>query len=171
MKKFYLSLILLIGMQCGISAQIKPSIYVGLGMGTNLGGTIGIGGEVKYKSLSFNAAVGSWVGDYPAHSGDKYRFDYDVGIKLYLKYGLFVGLNYGVIGEAMYTKKDNDNNIYFEKTHGYSYIIGYKRNIFNNIYTSVYLGFTSSKEENHLYLFNRQSFIPRMGILIGYNFL
>ena len=164
-----ITLILLIGLQLNALSQIKPSIYTGIGMGTNLGGTVGIGTEIRYKIVSFNCAIGSWIDELPSHSGAQSRFDYDLGLKLYSKYGLFLGTNYGIIGEALYTK-DGQDIMHFEKTHGFSFTIGYRRNIFKNVYGLAYIGLTSNKKENTLAVFDDKSFMPRLGILLGYDF-
>ena len=43
----------------GAIAQITPSVYAGMGNYTNLGGTVGIGTEIRYKFISANAAIGT----------------------------------------------------------------------------------------------------------------
>ena len=166
--KYIATLILLIGLQTNTFSQIIPSIYTGLGRGTNLGGAVGIGTEYRYKIVSFNCAIGSWIGEFPSHTGAQSRFDYDLGLKLYSKYGLFLGTNYGIIGEAIYTKEGQDL-MHFEKTHGFSFTIGYRRNICKNVFGMAYLGLTSNKEENTLTVFDDKSFIPRLGIILGYD--
>ena len=171
MKKYRL-ILMMICLMCfktSANSQIIPSIYCGWGLGTNLGGEIGIGSELKYKQVSFSGAIGSWIGSFPEHSGDKSRFDYDFGLKLYSKIGLYIGLNYGVIDEALYTKA-NYINLYFEKTHGFSYTLGYKHSIYKNIYGLGFVGLTSNNKVNYLELFNKKEFIPRLGLLIGYEF-
>ncbi len=167
--KFITSLIFLIGLHLSIFSQITPSIYTGAGLGTNLGGVVGIGTEVKYQIVSFNCAVGSWVDEFPTHTGAKSRFDYDFGLKLYSKYGLFVGVNYGIISAALYSKKEQDI-MHFEKKHGFSFTIGYRRNIYDNIFGMIYIGLTSDKKANSLHLFNNKTFMPRFGLIIGYDF-
>jgi len=161
--------ILLIGLQMSTFSQITPSVYTGIGMGTNLGGAVGIGTEVRYKFISANCAIGSWVKEFPPHTGAKSRFDYDLGLKLYSKYGLFLGVNYGLIDEALYTK-DGQDLLHFEKTRGFSFTLGYRHNIFNNIFGLAYVGLTSDKRANTFSLLNNKSFIPRLGIIFGYDF-
>lgn len=167
--KYITILILLLGLQLSTFSQITPSIYTGIGMGTNLGGAVGIGTEIRYKIVSFNCAVGSWIDEFPAHTGAQSRLDYDLGLKLYSKYGLFLGTNYGIIGEALYTK-DGQDIMHFEKTHGFSFTIGYRRNIYKNIFGLAYFGLTSNKQENTLAIFDDKSFVPRIGIILGYDF-
>ena len=167
--KYITTLILLIGLQMNAFSQITPSIYAGLGRGTNLGGVVGIGTEIRYKIVSFNCAIGSWIDEFPSHTGAQSRFDYDLGIKLYSKYGIFLGTNYGIIGEALYAKESQDI-MYFEKTHGFSFTIGYRRNIHKNVFGMAYIGLTSNKEENTLTISDNKSFIPRLGIILGYDF-
>jgi hypothetical protein len=167
--RYFTTLILLICLQFNTFSQITPSIYTGIGMGTNLGGAVGIGSEIRYKIVSFNCAIGSWIDEFPSHTGAQSRFDYDLGLKLYSKYGLFLGTNYGIIGEALYTK-DGQDMMHFEKTHGFSFTLGYRRSIFNNIFGMAYIGLTSNKKENTLAIFDDKSFIPRLGIIFGYDF-
>lgn len=167
--RYITTLILLIGLHLNTFSQITPSIYTGIGMGTNLGGAVGIGTEIRYKIVSFNCAIGSWVDEFPSHTGAQSRFDYDLGLKLYPKYGVFLGTNYGLIGEALYTKHGQDE-MHFEKTHGFSFTIGYRRNIYKNIFGLTYLGLTSNKKENTYVFFDDKSFIPRLGIILGYDF-
>ena len=93
--RYITTLILFTILQLNIFSQITPSIYAGLGMGTNLGGAVGIGTEIRYKIVSFNCAIGSWIDEFPSHTGAQSRFDYDLGLKLYSKYDLFLGVNYG----------------------------------------------------------------------------
>ncbi len=54
------------------AGEVTPAIYLGYGTGTNIGGEIGIGTEVKFDPyFSVNAAVGIWNDIWPAHSGDQ----------------------------------------------------------------------------------------------------
>lgn len=168
MKKIC-SIIILLVIQINSFSQVEPSVYAGMGLGTNLGGMFGVGTEIKYKIVSFNAAVGTWTDEFPEHTGAKSRFDYDVGLKLYSEVGLYAGLNYGIIGAALYTKTGQDL-LHYEKTHGFSFTIGYKRNIYKNTFASFYLGLTSNQAENHISVFDNSSFLPRIGILLGYDF-
>ena len=82
MKRIVLILLLFV-LQISAFAQITPSVYAGFGMCTNLGGSIGIGTEMKYKFVSVNAAVGSWGGRMPAHTGSQSPFGFDVGFLRY----------------------------------------------------------------------------------------
>lgn len=168
--KYITTLVLFIGLQLNTFSQITPSIYTGIGMGTNLGGAVGIGTEIRYKIVSFNCAIGSWIDEFPSHTGAQSRLDYDLGLKLYSKYGLFLGTNYGIIGEALYTK-DGQDIMHFEKTHGFSFTLGYRRNVYKNIFGMAYIGLTSNKKENTLAIFDDKSYIPRIGIILGYDFL
>jgi len=38
-------------------SQITHSIYTWIGLGTNLGGPIGVGSEIRYKMVSLNCSV------------------------------------------------------------------------------------------------------------------
>ena len=74
-----------------VNAQVKPSVYTGLGTFVNLGSAIGVGVEFKYESISLSIAGG------PSHiSSDDMGMD--VGLKVYSKIGIFGGVNYGVVG-------------------------------------------------------------------------
>lgn len=76
---------------------IEPTVYVGMGTGTNIGGAVGIGSEVIfYDKLSFNAAVGSLHTEVDIET-EFSKFDFDVGIKFYPVKYLYVGVNYGLI--------------------------------------------------------------------------
>ena len=150
-------------------SQITHSVYAGWGMGTNLGGEAGFGAEILYKNISLNTAIGTWLGEFPEHTGDKSRYDYDFGVKLHSKFGVFLGINYGIIGESLYSKEGQDI-MHFEKNHGFSFTTGYRRTIYKNIYGLGYLGLTSDRAENEIDIFGDKSFVPRMGIIIGYEF-
>ena len=156
-------------------SQVTPAIYAGCGLGTNIGGIVGIGSEVKYKMISFNVAIGSTLGDgglldIATHSdiGSSLRLDYDFGIKLYSKLGAFLGLNYGLIGAEEYTTESG--LLLFEKTHGFSFTLGYRHSIYKNFYGLGFIGLTSNKKENTLNIFGDKSFLPRLGLIIGYEF-
>ncbi len=167
MRKHQLIYILILFFINNSHAQFTPSLYAGWGLGTNIGGEMGIGCELRYRMVSANLAVGSWLGEFPEHTGAQSRFDYDGGIKLYAPIGVFVGLNYGIIGESLYTK-DGQSILHFEKVHGFSYTLGYRHTIYKRIYGLGFFGFTSNKRENYLYLFGKKDFIPRLGQVVGY---
>ena len=104
-KKVLLALALVLMGSYGAMAQIKPSVYVGCGNYTNLGGTVGIGTEIQYKFVSVNAAIGydhcnqtfSHKGYYAGKErvGDNPFIGFDVGVKYYFYKGFFGGVNYG----------------------------------------------------------------------------
>jgi hypothetical protein len=170
---FISSLLLFTLINSSAQSQLTSSIYTGIGIGTNLGGMMGVGGEIQYKFLSFNAAVGNALGKpLPQyHTGDKSKFDYDFGGKLYTKFGLFGGVNYGLINAVLHTKSGQDV-LHFEKTHGFSYTLGYRHTIYKHIYGLTYFGLTSKKEANHMFpsFFDKRGFMPRIGLIIGYEF-
>jgi len=168
-KTIFICVISLMVIHSKIYSQIIPSIYTGYSMGTNIGGEIGIGSEIKYKMISFNAAIGSLLGKLPAHTGAKTRFDYDFGIKLYPYSGAFLGVNYGLIDAKLYTKSGQDL-LHFEKIHGFSFTLGYRHSIYKNLYGLGFIGLTSNKKVNYFTLFGNKTFIPRIGLLIGYEF-
>ncbi|MDR3218377.1 MAG: hypothetical protein LBU22_05255 [Dysgonamonadaceae bacterium] len=173
-KRFILiTFLLLIVSNTIIFSQVQSSVYTGIGTGTNLGGLVGIGGEVKYNFLSLNVSVGNLLGEQlpEHHSGAKSKFSYDFGCKLYSKWGIFGGINYGLLGAALYTKKGQDE-LHFEKTYGFSFTAGYRRTIYKHIYGLAYVGLSSKKEENYVLpaFFDERGFLPRMGLIIGYEF-
>ena len=165
MKKLILLFCIVI-FHISIFAQVTPSLYAGFGTGTNLGGSFGLGTEIRNKIVSFNGAVGSWMDKLPAHTGAQSRFDYDFGVKIYSKYGLYLGTNYGIIDEALYTKAGQDL-LHFEKIHGLSFTVGYRKTIYKNIFGLTYFGLTSNKRANTLAIMDNKSFAPRIGIIFG----
>lgn len=167
MKKFTPLLIVLFAINLNSYSQINPSVYVGYGNGTNIGGNVGIGTEIKYKMFSANAAIGSWIDEFPEHTGAKNRFDYDFGVKIYSKIGIFAGVNYGLISTSLYTKNGQEK-LHFEKVRAFSFTIGYRRTIYKNLYGLVFLGLTSNKDENYIKIFDEEDFFPRIGLLIGF---
>ncbi|MDR0232671.1 MAG: hypothetical protein LBI82_11215 [Dysgonamonadaceae bacterium] len=174
-KTVFICVICLIIIHSKTYSQVTPSIYAGCGLGTNIGGIVGIGSEVKYKMISFNVAIGSTLGgggllDIATHSdiGPNLRLDYDFGVKLYSKVGVFLGLNYGLIGAEEYTTESG--LLLFEKTHGFSFTLGYRHSIYKNFYGLGFIGLTSNKKENTLNIFGDKSFFPRLGLIVGYEF-
>jgi hypothetical protein len=166
-------LIFLLFISSNAQSQLKPSIYIGTGFGTNLGGIVGVGGEIQYKFASFNVAVGNLLGkSLPQyHTGDKSRFDYDLGLKLYTKFGLFGGVNYGLIEASSDGWGERGEKLHFEKTHGFSFTLGYRHTIYKHIYGLTYLGATSNKKANTFQIpWEKKSFFPRIGLIIGYEF-
>jgi len=150
---------------CTVYGQdiLAPSIYIGTGLGTNLGGTVGVGVEIRIDTLfSFSAAGGKWR--------DLYGFD--AGIKYYpCRKGLFLGLNYGVIEEAMWTEYLYGQPVtHVEKNYGFSFTAGYRFAIVHGAYLSGFLGITADDEANTVRVFERSGFIPRFGVMLGYEF-
>jgi hypothetical protein len=105
------------------------------------------------------------------HTGDNSTFDYDFGIKLHSKIGIFGGVNYGLIDAVLSTKRGQDV-LHFEKTHGFSFTVGYKHTLYKHIYGLTYLGLTSNKDANRIFpsFFDERGFLPRIGLIIGYEF-
>jgi hypothetical protein len=162
-------------------AQWTPSIYTGWGLGTNLGGEIGVGSEIKYKRISFNVAVGSLLGesflDYADSDaiGSYLRLDYDLGVKLYADFGGFLGVNYGIIAASTcYTAPDLPQ---LKSEHGFSFTLGYRHSIYKNFYGLGFIGLTSNKKYNYIEIplfrrsvFGDKYFFPRIGLILGYEF-
>lgn len=139
-------------------AQINPSIYTGIGTYTNLGGAVGLGSEIKYKCFSVSAAIGG------PRVFTKHDIFFDVGTKIYSNFGFFGGLNYGYI-----TSKDgwfNSKNDYY----GFTVSVGYRQTIYKHIYGLAYLGVTSDYLTFMPNNLMEKKFIPRLGLIFGYEF-
>jgi hypothetical protein len=168
--KHIITMTVLLCLQVAAFAQITPSVYVGIGSGANLGGDIGIGTEVKYQFVSANAAIGTWAQKFPEHTGAKSRLGYDVGLKVYPIKGWFLGVNYGVMNEALYTEHSPEG-WHFQKEYGFSFTTGYRWHFYKGLYGLAYVGITESKEVNKPTVMGMQMFIPRLGLVFGWDFL
>ena len=168
-KRLLLALVLL--GSCSAMAQIKPSVYAGIGNYTNLGGTMGIGTEVRYQFLSVNAAIGTayYHGTFDGLEivGGNPWLGFDVGMKGYVYKGLFAGVNYGVLGKYRYM--ETQDRVRVRNLYGFSFTAGYKWHFNKDIYGMVYAGTTSSKKAN-TWLGELGGFEPRFGIQLGYDF-
>ena len=171
-KKLFFALVLIMLGSYGAKAQIKPSLYIGWGNYTNLGGTIGIGAEVRYKFLSANAAIGTIY--YPKKafegleivSGNPW-LGFDFGLKGYVYKGLFAGVNYGVLGKYRYM--ETQDRVRVRNLYGFSFTVGYKWHYYKGIFGTAYAGWTSSKDANN-FLGDFGGYIPRVGLTLGYDF-
>ena len=105
---------------------------------------------------------------FPENTMNTDRLGVDAGIKLYVLKGLFVGFNYGSI--SSYVNQIDTDQYYFEKVYGFSYTLGYKQKIFKNYFIQVFVGFSSDRDVNYKMFFYNEVFVPRGGILIGYEF-
>ena len=156
---------------CGAMAQITPSLYVGIGNYTNLGGTMGIGTELKYKFVSVNAAIGTayYHGTFDGLEivGSNPWLGFDVGMKGYVYKGLFAGVNYGVLGKYRYM--ETQGRVRVRNLYGFSFTAGYKWHYYKGIFGMVYVGTTSSKKANN-WLGEFGGIEPRLGIQLGYDF-
>jgi len=141
------------------SDNFVPSVYFGIGLGTNIGGIYGIGSELKLKKyFSINFAVGSNPYETDIDSDnineESSRAGVDFGMKFYpLKY-VYLGLNYGSILEGEYAL---------------SFTVGVRTASINNLYLSGYFGTTSSNSANNIEI-GESTFIPRVGGMLGYEF-
>ena len=140
-------------------AQLQPSIYTGVGLFTNLGGIFGIGSEVKYKSISFNAATGL---DYILDYINGYSiYSIDVGVKWYLSQYVYAGVNYDF---------SNRQKSVLGPFNNFTFSLGYRHTIYKHLYGMGYLGVTSDylafmpKEQRKGYA------LLRYGLIIGYEF-
>lgn len=162
-----------------VSSKIEPSIYVGLGLGTNIGGAIGVGTEVKFlKYFSANIALGS-IHLIFEKEVETSKFDFDLGIKYYPFKYFFVGVNYGFIDYEYIRIHDetglifNEDTEIYNETRGISLTLGFRTADFNNLYLSGYLGTTTDPDVN---CSDANGFLdgsicmPRIGIMLGYEF-
>lgn len=166
--KWITTIILFFGITLSLFSQITPSVYTGSGLGTNLGGLVGIGTEVRYKCISANAAIGgSYFFGYENFklTGDHPNLGFDVGVKCYVFKGLFVGVNYGVVDKHHYqTEEKGVRKV--EDVKAFSFTIGHKQNIYKGLYGMAYVGTTNMREANVVL----DRYYPRFGILLGYDF-
>ena len=155
----------------GAMAQITPSVYAGVGNYTNLGGTAGIGTEIRYKFISVNAAIGTAyyhkAFDGLEIVGSNPWLGFDFGLKGYVYKGLFAGVNYGILGKYRYM--ETQDQVRVRNLYGFSFTVGYKWHYHKNIYGMVYAGTTSSKKANN-WLGEFGGVEPRFGIQLGYDF-
>ena len=155
----------------GAIAQITPSVYAGMGNYTNLGGTVGIGTEIRYKFISANAAIGTAyyhrAFDGLEIVGSNPWWGFDVGVKGYVYKGLFCGVNYGVLGKYRYM--ETQDRVRVRDLYGFSFTAGYKWNFYKGIYGMAYAGWTSNKDANNFFG-DFGGYLPRMGITLGYDF-
>ena len=163
--KHIIAIILLFGLQAAAFAQIVPSVYVGMGTGTNLGGTSGIGTEIRYKMVSVNTAVGTaWIKDKGHHPDSQSPLGLDLGLKVYPIKGWFLGANYGVISEGSGTCEDcSDGELLFKKRWGFSFTTGYRWRFYKGLYGMGFVGLTDKKGINSIF--------PRFGLVVGWDFL
>lgn len=162
--KRIITITVLLCLQVAAFAQITPSVYVGAGLFTNLGGVLGVGTEFRYKNFSVNAAIGgSDFLDYKDEIvGDVPILGFDVGVKYYFYKGLFGGVNYGLLGRDYST---NHYVVKIENIYDFSFIVGYKLPFNKRFYGMAYIGSTLNEDFNwHFNLF-----VPHFGLIIGYN--
>ena len=138
-----------------------PSVYLGFGMGTNIGGLIGAGSELKLnKYFSTNLAIGT-----AGKIGSEIVYGFDIGIKAYPINFIFLGLNYGLVDA------ESSNGVYSE-IYALSITAGLRTINFENIYYSIYTGTTTDPKANKGYCGSLENscFGPRFGIMVGYEF-
>ena len=164
MKKMILIMALLC-LQAAAFAQFTPSVYAGVGTGTNVGGHIGVGSEIRYKIVSVNAAVCPvWKLSKNHHPDSESPFGWDVGLKVYPIKGWFLGANYGVISEGSGTCIEcSEEELLFKKQWGFSFTTGYRWRFYKGLYGMGFVGMTDKKGIN--------SFFPRFGFIVGWDFL
>lgn len=166
-KKLFFALALMLMGCYGAKAQITPSVYLGVGGFTNLGGGIGVGTEVQYKCFSVNAALGAayFRGSHEKeYVGDNPYLGYDFGLKCYVYKGLFGGVNYGVLLKDHIAEDQNVTRV--ENRNGFTFSLGYKLPFGNGFYGMAYVGMTSDKYANRFF----NSVMPRFGLIVGRSF-
>lgn len=166
--KHIITMTVLLCLQVAAFAQITPSVYVGVGAFTNLGGGIGIGTEVQYKSFSANVAIGASYFGGRANTnyvGDNHYLGYDIGLKCYFYKGLFGGVNYGLLFKNHI--REAQNIIRVENRNGFTFSLGYKWPILKRFYCMAYIGITSDKDANRFF----NLVMPRYGFIFGHNII
>lgn len=179
---FCVSIICALLLSADIQAQnLEPSIYIGMGTGTNIGGAVGIGTEIKlYKYLSVNLAVGSLHTVLDVETKFS-KFDYDIGMKVYPVKYVFLGVNYGLI-DYIYDVRIYYTSSYLseilpaidhqEKVRGFSFTVGLRTPEFKHFYLSGFIGTTNKEEANSTDadgFLDEPVWMPRIGVLFGYN--
>ncbi|MDX9696959.1 MAG: hypothetical protein RBT49_14305 [Bacteroidales bacterium] len=144
--------------------NLEPSVYLGIGNGTNLGGFYGLGSEVGVnKFLSFNGSFGIIP---PINDESTTEYGFDLGLKIYpIKY-FFLGINYGTLLGIDYFNGDKDEYVY-ENQQALSFTLGLKSPDFKNAFLSVFFGTTSKPELNN---YGPWVYDFRMGVILGYIF-
>lgn len=147
--------------------RVAPSLYLGLGTGTNVGGTAGVGLEVRVgRRLAASAAVGLWP--EALRTAGTAAFDVDVGLKVYpTGRWVFAGLNYGIIHAEIATPEAARAPV-LRKRHGFTASLGLRTPPARGVYASGFAGVTSDAEANHLTVFDRRTFMPHVGLMVGY---
>ena len=176
-KRFWVTMALAFLCCLGAKAQITPSVYAGWGNYTNLGGMVGIGAEIQYKILSVNAAIGYDhcnmaffnKGHYAGKErvGDNPFIGFDVGLKCYFYKGFFGGVNYGLLGK--HCLEETTERVRVDNFYDFSFTLGYKWHYYKGLYGMAWLGATSNQDANHILFFGK-GFVPRTGIIVGYEF-
>ena len=142
-------------------AELKPSIYMGTGVYTNLGGIFGIGAELKYKSISFNCALG-----LECLFLRNPLYNIDIGVKLYLRENVFGGSVFGGVNFGYSSKPE----LFWTPINNFTFSIGYRHTIYKHLYGMGYLGLTSDNLAFMPEKDRKYDLIPTVGIIIGYEF-
>lgn len=143
--------------------RLAPSVYVGAGSYTNLGGELGVGVELRVGS---NAAVSAAVGylhEDAAEPVQDARRDFDVGVKLYpMGNWLYLGINYGLVD---YWIDGRESPPALNRTRALSFTAGARSRAWRRLYASGFVGTTSNAEANRAI---GDGFMPRLGVMAGY---
>jgi hypothetical protein len=98
-RVFFLSLILITAVDSNAVSQITPSVYTGIEIGRNIGGTAQLGGEIKQGCFSFHAAI-NYVEDnglFQPKFDNSLRYNYNLGVNIHSQIGIFAGIGYGYL--------------------------------------------------------------------------
>lgn len=151
-----------------MAQAVVPSLYLGLGTGTNIGGTVGVGVEVRVaRQLAASVALGVWPEALREEALGGDAFDFDVGVKAYpTGRWLFAGINYGIIHAEVSTPRAERFPV-LRKRRGFTFSLGLRTPPLRGLYASGFVGVTSDAEANHLTVFDRRTFMPHFGLMVG----
>ncbi|MBE2187293.1 MAG: hypothetical protein IAE99_11030 [Rhodothermales bacterium] len=158
-----------------VPAAAQPALYVGVALGTNVGGLVGVGveaplGDYMTGSVATGLVANPWMLRRDNVKG--IPLGLDAGVKVFplgaRRHGAlnpFVGVNYGLV-DAGYGVNESGSFGPLKKDYAFSYTLGLRRSLGSHVEGSVFAGLTSDAEQNRLF----NDFFPRLGVLVGYRF-
>lgn len=159
--------ILVLFVVTGYANENRHSIYLGTGTGTHIGGVIGVGFDYAFNSyFSGNVALGS-IHPMLKEKVNRSKLDFDIGLKVFINAHVYFGVNYGFIN---YKFAQYNNTVSYKEIRGFSYTFGLKSPEFRRYYLGAFVGVTNNKEANIAKVFNKEYFMPRYGLVLGYTF-
>lgn len=156
---------------------LSKAIYVGVGVGTNIGGVVGIGFEKEIvKGLSLSIAIGS-IHPMLEEKTKFSKFSYDFGIKYYVFKGLFLGANYGFVDYQISTLIIDNVilNDTEEKYNGFTVSLGCKFNVIKQLNLSIFIANWLDSEKKSTGrkmtddIVKKYDSSIRFGLMLGYN--